>query len=123
MGQKNLDTGQAGHQKELGETRKGFYARQFAPQEIRDLELISTAGLDDEIAMLRVLLRRYYAEVIAVEDARMIGEAIDRVSRAASCLGRLVSVQNSRAGRQKNEYEQAMEEALQRVAKEMDLHL
>jgi uncharacterized small protein (DUF1192 family) len=107
----------------LSEHRKGFYARQFDAQEIRDLELVSTSGLDDEIAMLRVLLRRYYAEVISVEDTRMIGEAIDRVSRAASCLGRLVSAQNSRAGRQQNKYEQAMQEALERFAKDKDLHL
>ena len=107
----------------LHERRKGFYARQFDAQEIRDLELISSPGLEDEIAMLRVLLRRYYAEVITEDDARAIGEAIDRVSRAASCLGRLVSAQNSRAGRQQNKYEQAMQEALERFAKDKDLHL
>ena len=40
--------------------KHGFYSRKFRPQELDDLDLLMMGNLDDEIAMLRVIIRRVF---------------------------------------------------------------
>ncbi|MCE1253208.1 MAG: hypothetical protein LWX83_06615 [Anaerolineae bacterium] len=70
--------------------KQGFYAQHFNPEEISGLENIEKFTLLDEIAMLRVLIRRVVdksaANTTILEDI----ESLRQVSIASLCLNRLV---------------------------------
>lgn len=112
-----------GNDERPSEAAKGFYARQFDAQEIHDLDSMTASGLDDEIAMLRVLLRRYNAEILNDQSAQISGEVVDRVSRVASRLARLVKSQQAQSSVRRKRSDEALSKALERIAKDLDLHL
>jgi hypothetical protein len=76
----------------------GFYSRRFRKTEVQDLENAYFSGINDEIAMLRVCIRR------AIEwgkDIQSLPEALDflrTISLAAGNLSRLVRTQKIIAG-------------------------
>lgn len=50
--------------------KHGFYSRKFRPQELDDLDLLLSGNLEDEIAMLRVIIRRVF-ELTNAEDCTL----------------------------------------------------
>jgi hypothetical protein len=61
--------------------KHGFYSQRFSPLELRDLDIALTDGLDDEIALLRVTIRRVF-DLASAE-----GENYDIWFKALATLG------------------------------------
>ena len=40
--------------------KHGYYSKRFNPLELKDLDTVLTDGLQDEIALLRVIIRRVF---------------------------------------------------------------
>ena len=62
--------------------KHGFYSRRFKPLEISDLDTALGDGLEDEIALLRVIIRRVFE--YADEDDK---QTLDQWSRTLNTLG------------------------------------
>lgn len=72
----------------LNAFRNGFYSRLFRPLEGEDLEDMLNTGLEDEIAMLRVVTRRTF-------ELANQGTDIDEAIKALGAMG-LASIRLSR---------------------------
>jgi len=72
----------------LNAFRHGFYSRLFQPLEAEDLEDMLNTGLEDEIAMLRVVTRRTF-------ELANQGTDIDEAIKALGAMG-LASIRLSR---------------------------
>ena len=57
----------------LNALQHGFYSRRFREEEIADLESLSE-GLQDEAAMLRVLIRRVFDALANLENGESLAE-------------------------------------------------
>jgi hypothetical protein len=96
----------------------GFYSRRFRKNEVQDLQNSYFSGINDEIAMLRVCIRR------AIEwgkDIQSLPEAMDflrTISLAAGNLSRLVRTQKLIAG---SGLDRAIEQAILEVSAEMGI--
>lgn len=77
--------------------RSGFYGRKFRAGEASDL-LGAGSGLQDEIALLRVTMRRVF-ELASEQDADLDtwSKVLDRLSAAAARLGNLARIQQKLA--------------------------
>jgi len=97
----------------------GFYSRRFRKNEVQDLENAYFSGISDEIAMLRVCIRR------AIEwgkDIQCLPEALDflrTISLATGNLSRLVRTQKLIAG---SGLDRAIEQAILEVGAEMGIY-
>jgi hypothetical protein len=101
----------------------GFYARMFSEEEIIDLESMLATGLDDEIAMLRVILRRYYCVATAGETLEDMGTALDRVSLVTTRLAALVKAQYTLKEQRRGEVSEFISKAIDIVNKEWNLSI
>jgi hypothetical protein len=99
----------------------GFYAHQFSHEEIIDLEAMIARGLDDEIAMLRVVLRRYYTEACGCQTLEEMGEALVKISLVATRLASLVKVQQSLGAQGRGDFSELFSQALAQINVEMGL--
>ena len=81
---------------EDGEARSGFYDSHFKAGEVADLLQASTS-LADEIAMLRVVIRRCFEQVTAgeVDGIEDWVKVLSALSAASSRLSRLVQAQQT----------------------------
>jgi hypothetical protein len=99
--------------------KHGFYSRIFQDREAIELEAMLDSDLKDEIAMLRVVIRRvlqYSEEPESLEDAVRVLSAI---STASARLASLLRVQKMLGGA--GEATDAISEALTQIVQ--DLHL
>ena len=74
--------------------KHGFYSRRFRALEISDLSIILTNNLDDEIALLRVTMRRLFS--IADNDAKTLDDwksVLSALGAASTRLARLLRTQ------------------------------
>jgi len=78
---------------EAGEDKPGFYSHQFNEVETKDLEALLADGLQDEIDMLRVMMRRVMALAKGVEDQDQAVRSLGSLSLAAIRLARLLKIQ------------------------------
>lgn len=62
--------------------KHGFYSKRFRPLEIQDLDTALGDGLEDEIALLRVIIRRVFE--YADDDDK---QTLDQWSRTLNTLG------------------------------------
>jgi uncharacterized protein YjcR len=62
--------------------KHGFYSKRFKPLEIQDLDTALGDGLEDEIALLRVIIRRVFE--YADDDDK---QTLDQWSRTLNTLG------------------------------------
>jgi uncharacterized protein YjcR len=62
--------------------KHGFYSKRFKPLEIQDLDTAMGDGLEDEIALLRVIIRRVFE--YADDDDK---QTLDQWSRTLNTLG------------------------------------
>jgi hypothetical protein len=98
--------------------KHGFYSSRFRKSELTDLESTDTTALRDEIAMLRVCIRRameWSANIRSLSDATNF---LRVVALASASLSRLVRTQKLVAG---SEMETAFQTALEEVAIELGL--
>lgn len=68
--------------------KHGFYSGKFTPLELTDLETALGDGLGDEIALLRVMIRRF-SEAINNEDNLDLDEASKHLTTVGSSMVRL----------------------------------
>lgn len=110
--------GQAGNVNAL---RHGFYSRTFTEEELVEIGRLAVAelSLDEEIAMLRVLMRRVLETDLPAKDV------IEMLGRAAGQLRRLVQTKMDleAAGDSEDTVSRAMERALDELADELGVEL
>ena len=88
--------GQPGNQNAL---KHGFYSPGFKPTEEMDLaELAGQVDLNDEITMLRVVMRRMFQQVGECEDPATWAAALGALGSAATRLAGLLRTQKLLAG-------------------------
>lgn len=79
--------------------KHGFYSRRFRPLEVSDLDTIMTDGLVDEIALLRVIIRRVFEQVDS--DAANLDDwtkSLNTLGAAATRLAGLLRTQQIISG-------------------------
>ena len=83
-----LPGGQMGNTNAL---RHGFYASIFKPEEILELDKIKEHEIDDEIAFVRILIKRTVASIYAQPDLSQLEylKAVRVIIYAGSCVERL----------------------------------
>jgi hypothetical protein len=114
--------GQPGNRNAL---KHGFYARQFRSQEAADLEAYLRGGLEDEVAMLRVCIRRLLEWTPEPGEQVSLETSISRLNALGSATARLsglLKTQRILTGNT-NEVEAALSAALDEVMKEIKLQL
>jgi hypothetical protein len=97
----------------------GFYSRRFRKNEVEDLENSFFSGINDEIALLRVCIRRV---IEWGKDIQCLPEALDflrTISLASGSLSRLVRTQKLIAG---SGLDRAIEEAILDIGAEMGIY-
>ena len=103
----------------LGNTnalKHGFYSRRFRKSELTDLEAASFTGLSEEIAMLRVCIRRVIEWGRHIESFPDALSFLRVISLAAASLSRLVHTQKALTSPDANQF---LLQAVEEVAREM----
>lgn len=98
----------------------GFYARQFAPLEQADLQNLLVGDLHDEIAMLRVALRRVLDLSEGISDLAQAVRWLNTMSIAATRLASLLRTQRLLLGNDARLAE-TISQALSDVLKDFNL--
>lgn len=101
-------------------SKPGFYQRQFLPRELRDLELALDGGLENEISMLRVATRRFFEIASQTEELEEAALALRTLALAAVRVASLARTQDQ-IGRKADQSLDAIAQALQEVADELEL--
>ena len=75
--------------------KHGFYSRRFKPLEVRDLESVLADGLEDEISLLRVIIRRVFefANEEENQDLSIWTAALNTLGAASTRLAGLLRTQ------------------------------
>ena len=110
--------GQAGNRNAL---KHGFYARNFDPGDTKDLDKHEFDGLQDEIILLRVYIRRVLFKSKPVDDLATSMLVLHRLSTALFCLSRMVRVQKMNAKSGNDEFMEDFSAALADAQKEMGI--
>jgi hypothetical protein len=105
--------------------RHGFYSRGFNNLEHSDLEAMLSQGLESEIAMLRVVVRRAFelTTSAAGEESQDLDRAIhvmNSLGMASIRLGSLLKVQ-AMLGKRQDDIGAVISEALREVARDLKL--
>jgi hypothetical protein len=98
----------------------GFYARQFAPLERSDLQNLLVGDLHDEIAMLRVALRRVLDLSEGISDLAQAVRWLNTMSIASTRLASLLRTQRLLLGNDARIAE-TISQALSDVLKDFNL--
>ena len=80
--------------------KHGFYSRRYKPTELRDLDTILADGLDDEISLLRVIIRRVFEFANDVEEQELSTwtNALNTLGAASTRLAGLLRTQQLISG-------------------------
>ncbi len=100
--------------------KHGFYSRQFRELELADLEAVLTRGLESEIAMLRVVIRRVLELAGGIDDFEQARDALSALGSAAARLATLLRTQKTLLG-DTDYVSQAISNGLQDVLKEFKI--
>ena len=73
--------------------KHGFYARQYRKADLRDIESCQFTGLNDEIALLRVYIRRVMELSPTVDQLPDAIQTLHTLCLATTCLNRLLKTQ------------------------------
>jgi hypothetical protein len=105
--------------------KHGFYSRHFNQMELEDLDAALEHGLQNELAMLRVAIRRFFDLAIRDEDQDLVsaGQTLSLLSMAAGKLAAITRIQHMLGGDQKDEILQSISNAIDIVMKEKNIHL
>ena len=77
----------------LNNLKHGFYSRAFRSQDITDLESQLAGGLQDEIIMLRVAVRRVFTYCQQEEDPEKLMTALNVLAMASARLANMLRTQ------------------------------
>jgi hypothetical protein len=100
----------------------GFYSQRFNPLEIRDLNISLADGLEDEIALLRVTIRRVFDLATEEgEDSETWFKALSTLGLASTRLAGLVRTQKLIKG-DSSSIASALSQALGEVCDELGIH-
>jgi len=105
----------------LNALKHGFYSRVFRKMELGDLQSVPLKDLQDEISMLRVLIRRVveFSQQASTLDEYL--RLLSTLSQATANLGRLVRTQHLLAASPTSELDAAFEIALKELYQEWGL--
>ena len=78
----------------LNALKHGFYSRQFQERELTDLEELDAEGLENEIAMLRVMMRRLMKRVNHCEDLEQLNAVVGTLGMASSRLAGMLRTES-----------------------------
>ena len=101
--------------------KPGFYAGELHPGEMDDLEAARTTGLLEEIAMLRMTMRRTMAMARDLEKLDELLEVLKALSAASGRLASLVRAQVEVSGKRGSEMEALLERTLAEITAELGL--
>jgi hypothetical protein len=96
--------------------KHGFYSRRFTRQELEDLENAMQEGLQDEITLLRVQIRRLADFSGAGSDQKEAIQTLTAISLGCTRLARMLGAQRTLGGDGSSDA-QALSEALNEVLK------
>ena len=99
-------------------TEKDFYAGEFDTRELRDLERALDGGLENEIRMLRVVMRRFFQMTGKAEHLDEAAKALQTPGRSAVRVADLCKAQE-RLGRKTDVALSEINQALQEVLEEL----
>ena len=91
----------------------GFYARCFSDEELAELAGAGIASIDDEVALLKIAIRR------AVEE----GADLRELAAGTDALGRALKVQYGLKGKAAQGLDEALARALDEIGKELGMAL
>jgi hypothetical protein len=102
--------------------KHGFYSHRFSPLELRNLDTALADGLDDEIALLRVTIRRVFDLATEEgEDSETWFKALSTLGLASTRLAGLVRTQKLIKG-DNSSVASALSQALGEVCDELGIH-
>lgn len=107
----------------LNALKHGFYSRRFRELELEDLDAALADGLANEIALLRVAMRRLF-ELADEDNARDLDNVIrvtNTIALTAAKLSGLMRTQHMLGGDQETETAAAISQAIREVLKEKKL--
>jgi hypothetical protein len=103
--------------------KHGFYSQRFTASEFEDLEARLSEGIADEIAMLRVIVRRLFNVVSEDEqDLEKLTATINTLGMAAIRIGSLLRLQHM-LGAKEDDTTSVISQALTEIAKELKLEI
>jgi len=103
--------------------KHGFYSRRFRNIETDDLDVALLDGLQDEIALIRVVIRRVFERSSEEElDLDQLTRSLATLGRAASQLANLLRTQKVISGGDESIFSSALREALSQVHDEFEQH-
>jgi uncharacterized protein YjcR len=106
----------------LNALKHGFYARQFHQAELNDLDQLVSSGLQDEIAMLRLIIRRVVQLAAQAESLDQLLRLLNTLSHATANLGRLMKIQYALTGG-RTDFDRDLEDILFELNKEWGLDI
>ena len=101
--------------------KHGFYSRYFTHIECRDLEVIKVEGLDDEIALIRIVARRLLELVNCAEDVDQVSGALDSLGIANLRLASLLKTRKILTGSSNTDVLKVLASALTAVRQELKI--
>lgn len=108
--------------KKFNSLKHGFYSQRFKPLELRDLECVLAEGLEDEIALLRVTIRRVFDLASEEgEDTETWFKVLSTLGLASTRLAGLVRTQKMIRG-DNSLVATALTQALGEVCDELGIH-
>jgi hypothetical protein len=103
--------------------KHGFYTKNFSLAERRELESVKGIVLGDEIALLRVLIRRFADQILSIQDVSLNESAqhLAVVSEAMLRLASLLRTNHLLGGSESDTFMETLNLALTEVSAEMAL--
>jgi hypothetical protein len=99
--------------------RHGFYSRYLHQGELQDLEALGDNGLEPEINLLRISMRRLLEQSADVEDIETGIRLLTVLGLSATRLASLLRTQSGLGGSRQDELYKTITEALAEVNKEL----
>ncbi len=96
----------------------GFYAGEFNSSELRDLEHALNGGLESEIRMLRVVMRRFFEQSVQAQDLDEAAKVLHTLAMSAVRVADLCKTQET-LGRKTDLALKEINQALQEVLEEL----
>jgi len=122
MPKPNLKRKSGGQPGNLNAFKHGFYSRRFRALEISDLSSVLTDDLDDEIALLRVIIRRVFE--MADKEAETLTDwqfALSTLGAASTRLAGLLRTQQVMSGGKSGNVIDLLSECIGEVAHELGI--
>ena len=118
----NIKRKSGGQPGNLNAFKHGFYSRRFRALELSDLSEVLTDNLDDEIALLRVIIRRVFE--MADKDAETLEDwsmALSTLGAASTRLAGLLRTQQIITGGKGTDVIDQISEAIGKAAHELGI--